>query len=90
MIELDELLSGDVTPSQVSEYFSKGDFDDEEYLVKAIKRHLRDEEDKATLARLDLTIEDCLNGRVNGEQEPEVLRMYEKWNQKLGFHHFGH
>jgi hypothetical protein len=64
-------------------------FDSEEYLVAAIKRYLRDDADKAELYRLDLSIEDVLNGRYGAEDEPHIITMFEKWNAKIGQKVFG-
>jgi hypothetical protein len=55
---------------------------------QAIKKYLRDDEDRATLNRLDLSIEECLSGKYNKEQESEILKIFHKWNQKLGCTYF--
>lgn len=62
----------------------------EEYVVAVIKRYLRTSEQKAWLDGQDLSIEDLMNGRYGGEQEPIVLSIYNDWNAKLGVRYFGH
>jgi len=88
-IELDYLLSGNPSWEQVAEFFKLGEFDEENYLVAAIKKHLRTPEQKKILEDLDLSIEDCLNGRYGGDKEPAVDAIYTAWNEKLGFQSFG-
>jgi hypothetical protein len=66
----------------------KNGFDDERYLVAAIKLHLRSPEQKRWLDANDISIEDVLNGRVEGGTPQEVLDMFEDWNAKLGFRCF--
>jgi hypothetical protein len=89
MIDCDQLLYGNVTKEQITEYFRNGDFDQECYLIEAIKKHLVTKIDIMILNNLNLTIGDCLNGRYNGEQKIQVYAIYQKWNNKLGFKHFG-
>lgn len=71
-VELDILLHGVVTPEEVQDFFRRGEFYREGYLVAAIKRHLHSEADMNALARLGLSIEDCLNGRYGGDAETAV------------------
>ena len=60
------------------------------YVVPLIKKYLRTPEQKAKLDAFDITIEDCLNGRVAGEVACEfVYCMFAEWNAKLGTEHFG-
>ena len=65
-IELCELLQGQPTWEQVADFFHYGEFDNEEYLVAAIKRHLLRPEHKVAMERhgRGFSIEDMLNGRV--------------------------
>jgi len=90
MIELDQLL-GDCTPEQAMEFFRKGgEFHEEHYMVSAIKKHLRSEIDRAGLSNHDISIEDALNGRVEGEEAQKfVAEMYKRWNTKIGKLTFG-
>lgn len=96
MIELDTLLHGNPTREQVQEFFREGEFCQEHYLVAAIKKHLRTPAQKVILDRLDLSIEECLNGRygdrpdaVSGKtQEILIAEMYADWNRRLGHKHF--
>ena len=66
-----------------------GYFDNEEYLVSAIKEHLLTDEQRDRLHRLDCSIEDLLNGRYPYEQSENVqLWFYDPWNSRLGFDEF--
>jgi len=89
LIDCGELIYGEPTLEKVQKFFLEGEFDEEMYLVQAIKLHLLTLEHKAAIDKLNLSIEDMLNGRYNGKQEPEVTAIYESWNLKLGFHSFG-
>lgn len=89
MIELDELLSGNPTWEQVVEFWKKDDFYGEEYLIPAIKRWLRTDEQRKMMADMDISIEEMLNGRYGGHLEPKVFQIYDEWNAKLGFKSFG-
>ena len=76
-------------PSEVLEAFRDG-FDDEHYLVDAIKKYLRTQEQKAILDAKDISIEDVINGREGEALDSDFLAsMYDDWNAKLGFHGFG-
>lgn len=92
-IELDTLLYDQPKPAtwaEVLDFFKNGEFCQEHYLVAAIKKHLRTQEQKQILFDLDFSIEDMLNGRVPGEANGNsVQAIYAEWNAKLGFHHFG-
>ncbi len=88
VIELDELLEGHPTWEQVAQFFQHGEFHEEHYSVKAIKKHLRTEQDKLTMYGFDFTIEDMLNGRIGGEAWDRAQEIFEKWNEKLGFKYF--
>lgn len=61
---------------------------EEHYLVDAIKDNLRTSEQRNWLAKVDLSIEDLLNGRYNPIFEKEVKEMYKSWNEKLGWKEF--
>ena len=76
MICLDELLYGEPTWEQVVEFFRNGEFCEEQYLVEAIKRHLRTELDRRELFDMDASIEDILNGRTT-RTPPSYLRPME-------------
>jgi hypothetical protein len=92
MIDLDDLLyhgpSNPPTWAQVVEFFRDGEFHEEHYLVAAIKKHLLTEEQREWMHER-ISIEDMLNGRTDGAYERDVVRIFEEWNTKLGFHHFG-
>ena len=62
---------------------------DEEYVIPLIKKYLRTPEQKARLNAADVTIEDCLNARIEGGTPEWVYDMFNDWNQKLGSKHFG-
>ena len=89
MLELDELLYGDPSWEEVALFFKEGEFHEEHFSVTAIKKHLLTEEQRKKLFDLNLSIEECLNGRYTGEQEASVHAIYKEWNEKLGFHSFG-
>ncbi len=77
-------------PPHVLEDFKEG-FDDERYLVDAIKRYLLTPEQKALLNSRDISIEYYLNGRIEGEDQDEIyISLANDWNNKLGFPCFGH
>lgn len=66
------------------------DISDEEYVVPLIKKYLRTPEQRAYLAAEDFSIEDMLNGRVEGDaQQNFVALTYLDWNAKLGYKCFG-
>lgn len=88
-MDLNELLSGNPSWNKVAEYFKSGEFYDEGYLVSAIRKYLLTEEQKNSLNRINLSIEDCLNGRFGENEEKVVLDIFAAWNAKLGFRQFG-
>jgi hypothetical protein len=85
---LDELLTGQPAWTEVVEFWKKGDFCEEHYLIEAIEKHLLTEEQKAKILAANLTIEKMLNGRYSIEEEM-VESIYQEWNAKLGFRSFG-
>lgn len=88
-VDLDELLHGNPTWQQVVDYWRyKQDFYEESYLVQAIKKFLRTDEQKKILFDLDLSIEDCLNGRYTQKEYPKVMKIFKEWNEKLGYKEF--
>jgi hypothetical protein len=76
-----------IDPETLADF--KNGFDDESYLVAAIKKHLRTSAQKIWLDDHDISIEDLLNGRVEGDLMNEVRDIFDDWNKKLGFHSFG-
>ncbi len=70
-------------------YFRDGEFFEESHLVTAIRKHLLTPQQRRILADLNLSIEDILNGRVTGYSEWAVDAIFDEWNVKLGFRHFG-
>lgn len=92
--DLDELLYGTPDFETVKKFFAyhgeTGDgFPEEHYLVDAIKKHLRTDEQRLEMADRDITIADMLNGRTTGEHEAFVDACYADWNTKLGRRAFG-
>lgn len=87
-IDLDELLTGTPSWPEVVEFFRRGEWDSEEWLVLAIKKHLRTDAQRDALAKADYSIEDMLNGRTSGDFDCQAI--YDAWNEKLGFRSFGH
>lgn len=90
MIDLDYLLYGTPSWKEIVSFFEDDNWTGEEYLIQAIKKFLRTEEDRKQLFELDLSIEDILNCRYTQEQEEKVNSIYSRWNEKLGFKCFGH
>lgn len=90
MIDLDELLNGNPTWQEVVEFFQKGEFYEEHYSIEAIKKYLLTQNQKETLYRLDLSIEDILNGRVHINGIKIKHKIFQEWNDKLGFIRFGY
>ena len=89
-IDLDELLHGNPSWEDVADFWqNNGEFYEESYLVEAIKKYLRTDDHRKTLGELDLSIEDLLNGRYNYKQHKKVDKIFDDWNQKLGFIAFG-
>jgi len=88
MIDLDDLLHGSPSWTKVVEFFKNGEFHNEHYLVEAIKTHLRSSANRDKLQKLDLSIEDVLNGRYGIKDEFFVRQIFNEWNQKLGYIHF--
>jgi hypothetical protein len=80
------LLYGDPSWNYVSDCFRFGSFDNELYLVAAIKRWLLTPEQSELLKQSGYTIEDCLNGRT---LDFDKSRLYDAWNEKIGFKVFG-
>ena len=89
-IDLQELLHGSPMWEDVVEFFRKGEFHEEHYLVAAIKRHLLTLAHRSFMHEGEFSIEDMLNGRVPGGIQTMVTNaIFEEWNEKLGFRKFG-
>jgi hypothetical protein len=86
-VEVDYVLTGNPTKEELCRFFRQGD--GEEYTVQAIKRHLRTEKQRQTLHEMDLSLEDVLNGRFTGTQEPVIQSMFDEWNAFLNKKTFG-
>lgn len=89
MIDLNDLLYGQVATTDVAEFFRHATFQEEHYLVDAIKKHLRTDAQRDWMQISAVSIEDMLNGRVNGHHQ-QTRMIFEEWNDKLGFVFFGH
>lgn len=57
-------------------------------MVRAIRLHLMSEADKRIIEQQRSSIEDMLNGRVEGGAS-WIPQIYERWNALLGFKCFG-
>jgi hypothetical protein len=90
-VELDEILHTQaLPPDRVKAWFRQGDWDKEEYLVQAIKRHLLYGNRKRLIANVGLSTEDILNGRYAPGGQTEVVNgVFHEWNTWLGFYCFG-
>ena len=63
----------------------------EEYTVAIIKKYLRTPEQKNWMNQNDISIEDMLNGRVEGEENDQVVdQVFDSWNKILGQKVFGY
>ena len=62
--------------------------EEERWLIVGIKKYLRTQEQREQLASMDLSLEDLLNGRYNGNQGRQVRQIFAAWNEKLGFQAF--
>lgn len=60
-------------------------FQEEHYLVSAIKKYLLKPNQRQQMFQLDLSIEDILNGRTTGEHQPFIEELFKDWNSSLGF-----
>jgi hypothetical protein len=74
-------------PPEIVEQFRDG-FNSEASLMQAIRLYLRTPEHKSVLDALDISIEDILNGRVEGGNPPQVKEILTSWNYRLGFQAF--
>lgn len=65
---------------------------DEHWQVQVIKKHLLTDAQRRQLQEWDLSIEDCLNGRIEMESSRNiyVCAMFENWNYKLRERIFGY
>lgn len=65
-------------------------YQDERYVVAAIKKHLLTDDQRSFLQKHSLSIEDILNGRFRGDLGDEVTAtIFKPWNDHLGWHEFG-
>ncbi|HEY9296448.1 MAG TPA: hypothetical protein VIQ31_08755 [Phormidium sp.] len=70
-------------------YFSSHcSHDEERWLIEGIKKYLRTEEQRQQLADMDLSIADILSGQYDGEQGKKVRKIFDAWNEKLGYQSF--
>lgn len=86
-VDYGELMAGRPSRQQIAQAFQDG-FQEERYLVAAIKLHLMSQSDKRIIEQQNSSIEEMLNGRVRGDTT-WVQQMYERWNALLGFCCFG-
>jgi len=86
-IDLDQFLYGKATEEEIKDFWKNGDFCEEKYLVEAIKKYLRDDDDKKAMYDLDMSIEEMLNG-IGPWDETQAL--FNKWNNKIGFRYFSY
>jgi hypothetical protein len=89
---LKKIKTAQVQPTWTKERWEEtcGYGEDERYLVNAIRNHLLTEEQRQQLFQRNISIEDILNGRVQGEDSEEFSnRLFSDWNAKLGWREFG-
>jgi len=65
-----------------------GFFENEYYLIGAIKKYLLKEEQKEKLLKVNLSISDILNGRFYEEDSILIESLFEDWNNTLGWNEF--
>ena len=87
-IDLAELLHGKPAWADVVEFWQHGEFDDEPYLVDAIRKHLLTPAQQQVMERAEFTIVDLLNGHTRFNQGQAVRQITTEWNKKLGFKAF--
>lgn len=75
------------TPEQIVSYLH--DPDDGNWEDEVIKMHLRTPQQKQWLDQHDLTLRDILEGREPIGLFPQIAKIFEDWNQKLGEHIYG-
>lgn len=64
---------------------------DEHYLVSQIRHVLLTPEQKVKLNQWGISIEDLLNGRVEGrDQDEKYSYFFDAWNNRLGRREFGY
>ena len=45
--------------------------------------------EKAVMSEMNLTLEDIVNGRYNEDQEFRIDKLFDAWNDRLGYHLYG-
>lgn len=84
MIDLEDVLNGSPTISELGEFFAKGEFHSDRNLHKAIRKHLLTEDEKDDLSRLGISLSDALAYEIEPKDENFVHNMFANWNKKLG------
>ena len=84
MIDLEDVLNGDPSIPELGEFFSKGEFHGERYLIRAIRKHLLTDTQKKELSDRNISLSDALNYEIDPENEDFVHKMFADWNKKLG------
>ena len=74
-------------PKEIIEYLESPD--NESQVIQIIKRYLLTEKQRYDLYKLNLSIEDCLNGRYGEKEECHIEKIYDEWNKKSGKKLFG-
>ena len=63
--------------------------DSEDVLVRIIRKYLLTEKQRQILFNINLSIEDCLNGRYGINEETAINEIYADWNKMCGKKLFG-
>lgn len=93
-LDLDALLNfvstlGSGTDDEaIKEFFQKGSFDNEPYLIQAIEKHLQTEDQRKAIYDAHLSIEKILNGRFGDDHSNLITTIFTEWNAKIGFIYF--
>jgi hypothetical protein len=88
-IDIEDLLHGNPSWTDVCEYFKHGEFYETDYEVKAIKRWLLTDEQITFLKTAGLSLQDALCGNYEEEHEELVGDFFDHWNAKLGYKRYG-
>ena len=81
---IDAARAGVASMPQVAVALSSGLLDSEHVTVALIMEYLMTPRQWQRLCALVLGVPDLLNGRYDGNAEPDILAMFDDWNSKLG------
>jgi hypothetical protein len=88
-IDLEGLLYGSPSWTEVVEYFKHGEFYETPFEVRAIQRWLMTDEQSTLLKAANLSLHDILCGDYREEHEEMVMEFFDHWNTVLGHKRYG-